>query len=178
MPYERFEDFAPVRRFQPTLALAPDGSSVIYAANEGGRSNLWRHDIESQKSTQLTTFTEHAVREVAWSPDGSRLVFTADHHGDEFHQVFIMDADGGEPVALTDAPAVQHQLGSVETFSGDGRFIVYAGNDRDPTCQDILVRDLTTGHIDRIITADGLHFPIAFSPDGRQVAVVLMKSEH
>jgi dipeptidyl aminopeptidase/acylaminoacyl peptidase len=176
MPNERFEDFAPIRRFQPTLALSPDGSSVIYGANEGGRSNLWRHDVVTQTSTQLTSFTDHAVREVAWSPDGSRLVFTADHHGDEFHQVFLMDADGGEPTALTDAPTVQHHLGMVETFSADGRFIVYAGNDREPTCQDVLVHELATGHTDRIIAADGMHFPIAFSPDGRRVAAVQMNS--
>jgi dipeptidyl aminopeptidase/acylaminoacyl peptidase len=176
MPNAAFEDFAPVRRFQPTLALSPDGSSVIYAANEGGRSNLWRHDIESKTSTQLTTFTEHAVREVAWSPDGSRLVFTADHHGDEFHQVFVMDAASGDPVALTAAPTVQHHLGMVAAFSADGRFIAYAGNDREPTCQDVMIRDLTTGETDRIVTADGLHFPIAFSPDGQHVGVVRLKS--
>ncbi|MDQ1465166.1 MAG: hypothetical protein QOC73_2107 [Actinomycetota bacterium] len=172
----RYADFAPVRRFQPALAMSPDGAAVAYASNASGQSNLWRQDVDSDQATQLTHFTERAVRNVAWSPDGVRLVFTADHQGDEFHQVFVMDADGGEPRALTAAPSVQHQLGIIETFSPDGRFIVYAGNDRDPTCQDVLVHDLTTGDTRRIVTADGMHFPTAFSPDSRLVGIVRANS--
>ena len=71
---------------------------------------------------------------------------------------------------------MQHQLGIIETFSPDGRFIVYAGNDRDPTCQDVLLHDLTTGDTRRIVTADGLHFPAAFSPDSRVVSVIRANS--
>ncbi|MDX6311645.1 MAG: hypothetical protein QOF44_1109 [Streptomyces sp.] len=171
-----FADFAPARRFQPTLALSPDGRTVVYSSNASGQSNLWRQDIGSENATQLTRFTERAVRDVAWSSDGDRLVFTADHHGDEFHQVFIIEADGGEPRALTDAPQVQHQLAAVETFSPDDRFIVYAGNDRDPTCQDVLVHEIATGETRRVITAEGLHQPIAFAPGGRRVAAVRLNS--
>ena len=90
----RYADFAPVRRFQPALAMSPDGGTVVYASNASGQSNLWRQDVDSDEATQLTHFNERAVRNVAWSPDGVRLVFTADHQGDEFHQVFVMDAAG------------------------------------------------------------------------------------
>jgi dipeptidyl aminopeptidase/acylaminoacyl peptidase len=172
----RFADFAPVRRFQPALAMSPDGASVVYASNASGQSNLWRQDIGSDTATQLTRFTERAVRDVAWSPDGSRLLFTADHHGDEFHQVFVMDADGGEPRALTDAPSVQHQLAVVNSFSPDGRYVVFAGNDREPTCQDIVLYDLQTGETRRVLTVDGLNYAVAFSPDGRKLSAVRLNS--
>lgn len=176
MPRLAFKDFAPVRRFQPALAISPDATSVVYSSNASGQSNLWRHEIGSEHATQLTRFTDRAVRDVAWSPDGTKLVFTADHEGDEFHQVFIMEADGGEPRALTDAPKVQHHLSAVETFSADGRFILFAGNDRDQTCQDVLKLDLSTGDVERLITADGLHYAIGFSPDQRYVAAVRLNS--
>lgn len=171
-----FSEFAPVRRFQPALALSPDGRTVVYSSNASGQPNLWRQDIDSEDATQLTRFTDRAVRDVEWSPDGSRLVFTADHEGDEFHQVFVIDVEGGEPRALTDAPRVQHQLATVETFSADSRFILYAGNDRDPTCQDVLVFDLSNDSSERLVTADGLHYPNAFSPDGRFVTATRVNS--
>jgi dipeptidyl aminopeptidase/acylaminoacyl peptidase len=176
MGQHRFADFAPARRFQPALALSPDGNTVVYASNASGQSNLWRQDIDTDHATQLTHFTERAVRDVAWSPDGVRLVFTADQRGDEFHQVFIMDAHGGEPRALTDAPSVQHHLGAIETFSPDGRLIVYAGNDRDPTSQDVLVHDLNTGDTRRVVTTDGMHVATGFSPDSRFIGVVRLNS--
>jgi dipeptidyl aminopeptidase/acylaminoacyl peptidase len=172
----RFTDFAPVQRFQPALAISPDGRSVVYASNASGQSNLWRQDIGSDTATQLTRFADRAVRDVAWSPDGAKLVFTADHDGDEFHQLFVMDADGGEPRALTDAPQVQHHLATIEPFSPDGRFVLYAGNDRDRTCQDVLLVELSTGEVQRLVTADGLHFPNGFSPDQRYVAVTRLNS--
>jgi dipeptidyl aminopeptidase/acylaminoacyl peptidase len=172
----RFSDFAPVRRFQPALAISPDGRSVVYSSNASGQSNLWRQDIGSEDATQLTHFTDRAVRDVAWSPDGTKLLFTADHEGDEFHQLFLMDADGGEPQALTDAPKVQHHLATIEPFSPDGRFVLYAGNDRDQTCQDVLMVELAIGSVTRLVTTDGLHYPIGFSPDQRYVGVTRLNS--
>jgi dipeptidyl aminopeptidase/acylaminoacyl peptidase len=171
-----FSDFAPVRRFQPALAFSPDGTVVVYSSNASGQPNLWRQEIGSDHASQLTRFTDRAVRDVAWSPDGQTLVFTADHEGDEFHQIFVMSADGGEPRAITGAPKVQHHLGVIETFSPDGRFILYAANDRDQTCQDVLTLELASGRIQRLVTAEGLHYPNSFSPDGRYVAVTRLNS--
>ena len=171
-----FSEFAPTRRFQPALALSPDGATVVYSSNASGQPNLWRQEIDSDHATQLTRFTDRAVRDVEWSPDGSRLVFTADHEGDEFHQVFVMDVDGGEPRALTDAPRVQHHLAAIETFSADSRFILYAANDRDQTCQDVLLFDLADESSQRLVATDGLHYPNAFSPDGRYVVATRLNS--
>jgi dipeptidyl aminopeptidase/acylaminoacyl peptidase len=176
MTSRRFDEFAPVQRFQPALAISPDGRQVVFSSNASGQSNLWRQEIGGTVATQLTRFTDRAVRDVAWSPDGAKLVFTADHDGDEFHQLFVIDANGGEPRRLTDAPQVQHQLATIEPFSRDGRRVLYAGNDRDRTCQDVLLLDLETGDVQRIVATEGLHFPIGFSPDERYVGVTRLNS--
>jgi Tol biopolymer transport system component len=41
-PRPTFEQFAAVRRYQPTLTFSPDGSEVAYVVNTSGQFNLWR----------------------------------------------------------------------------------------------------------------------------------------
>src|SRR5690349_7091918 len=94
----RFEQFAAVRQFQPTVAYSPDGTRIAYVDNTSGQMNLSLISSGGGEPRQLTSFTDHAVREVAWSPDGTQLAFYADHDSDERHQIYIINADGGEPV--------------------------------------------------------------------------------
>jgi dipeptidyl aminopeptidase/acylaminoacyl peptidase len=172
-----FEQFTAARRYQPALSFSPDGSEIAYSTNTSGQFNLWRQSSAGGYPHQLTLFSEHAVRDIAWSPDPSTgsgqaesILFTADHHGDEFHQLYRIPARGGLPEQLTDAPRVQHYLAQ-QPWSPDGGAIAYAGNDRAPTDQDVLVRDLATGELRRVFQG-GLYFPANWSPDGRRLAVV------
>jgi dipeptidyl aminopeptidase/acylaminoacyl peptidase len=170
----RFADFAPVGKFQPALAISADGGEVVFISNVSGQPNLWHQEVGLRRAKQLTHFTENAVRDVAWSPDGRHLVFVADYQGDEFHQIYLLDLDAGgspEPRAITAAPKVQHHLAEHAAFSPDSRLIAYAGNDRDPTSQDVLVYDLVAGEHRRVVAGVGIFTPVAFSPDGRFLSV-------
>ena len=40
----------------------------------------------------------------AWSPDGSKIAFTSTHDGNQ--DIHVMNADGSDPVNLTNHPAV------------------------------------------------------------------------
>ncbi|WP_447002550.1 S9 family peptidase [Saccharothrix isguenensis] len=167
-------DFAPSRRFRSNVALSPDGASVAYAANPDGPNNLYVSPVSGGPARRITDYTDNSVRQVAWSPDGQSLLYTADRQGDEQFQLYLVDAAGGAPRRLTDA-ACQHVLGStihefraVTPFTPDGRSVVYAGNDRDPAVQDVLVQDLETGAVRRVesVAATRLH-AVSVSPDGR-----------
>src|SRR5262249_40810665 len=82
---------------------------------------------------------------------------------------------GGEPEALTGAPKVRHYLGS-EPFSPDGQRLVYAGNDRTETDQDVLVRESATGETRRLVATEGAFFAGPGSPDGGTLCVLEMRS--
>lgn len=170
-----FERYSAVRRFQPTLALSPDGSEVAYVTNTSGQFNLWRQGTDGGYAHQLTTFEDRTVREIAWSPDGEAILFTADRDGDEFHQLYVIPARGGWPRALTDAPAVQHYL-AAEPWAPDGRTIAYAGNDREPTDQDVILRDVAGGEVGRPLAGGASYFPATWSPDGSSMTAVDYRS--
>jgi dipeptidyl aminopeptidase/acylaminoacyl peptidase len=97
------------------------------------------------------------------------VIFAVDRNGDEFIQQYLLPAGGGEAEPLTDAPEAQHELGNV---SPDGRWLSYAGNDRDPASQDLLIRDLTTGEILRVPGAGGYMSPGRWSPDSSRFSAM------
>ncbi|MCD6059336.1 MAG: prolyl oligopeptidase family serine peptidase, partial [Thermomicrobiales bacterium] len=171
-PRSTFEQFAAIHRYQPTLAFSPDGAYIAYVSNASGQFNLWRQATSGGEPVQLTDYDEHAVRQVAWSPDGTTLLFTRDHQGDEFYQLHLIAAAGGEATPLTDQPQVQHFLAELAPWAPDSRRIAYAGNDREPTDQDVLIRDLTTGSTQRALAGETSYFPVAWSPDGQSLSVI------
>jgi dipeptidyl aminopeptidase/acylaminoacyl peptidase len=171
-----FDRYVPQRRFQQTVAISPDGAAVAYVNNDGGQHNLWVQPLGDGDARALTSFTEHSVRCVAWSPDGSRLVFAADHQGDEQFQVYLIDASGGEPRRLTHTDDRQFDLQD-SPFSRDGRLLVYAGNDRDEMVQDLLIHDLQTDVIRRVESVAGEFASSAHvSPDGQWLLAAVARS--
>jgi len=171
-----FEQFTAIRRYQPTLSFSPDGSEIAYVTNTSGQFNLWRQSSAGGYPHQLTTFEHQSVRRIAWSPDGQTILFTADRHGDEFHQLYPIPARGGWPEPLTGAPKAQHYLASVDAWSPDGRAIAYAGNDREPSDQDVLVRDLGLPEVVRPLAGGGYYFADAWAPDGTRLTATDMTS--
>ena len=69
------DQFTAIRRYQPTLAFSPDGSEVAYSTNTSGQFNVWRQPSDGGYPRQLTLYTEKAVRDVSWSPDGETILF-------------------------------------------------------------------------------------------------------
>jgi dipeptidyl aminopeptidase/acylaminoacyl peptidase len=161
-----FEQFTAIRRYQPALAFSPDGAELAYSVNTSGQYNLWRQSSDGGYPHQVTLSGEHAVREIHWSPDGETLLYTADRNGDEFTQVYLVSPHGGRPDQIPSEPDVQNALSWGQSWSPDGRYIAYAGNDREPTDQDVIVRDVQTGESRRPLAGDGLFFATGWSPDG------------
>ncbi len=170
-----FDQYTAVRRYQPTLAFSPDGSEIAYVTNTSGPFNLWRQASDGGYPDQLTSFEDRTVRDVAWSPDGETILFTADRDGDEFHQLYVIPARGGWPRPLTDAPTAQHYLAAAP-WSPDGRTIAYAGNDREPTDQDVIVRDVRGGEVGRPLAGGANYFPSSWTPDGSALTTVDYRS--
>lgn len=156
--------------------MSPDGGLVAYATNRDDAFNLWVQPTSGGQPRQLTAFTDIAVRQMAWSPDGRSLAFAADRNGDDQFQIYLIPATGGEPARLTSALDRQHDL-AAGPFSPDGRYLAYGGNDRDPQVGDLIIHDLHTGERRRVESAVGLALiPQFWSSDGRWLLIAGLRS--
>lgn len=170
-PQYTFQQYASTRLYTGACAYSPNGRLIAHVANTTGQFNLWTMPSGGGLARQLTAFADNTVRGLGWAPDSQQIVFTADQNGDEFHQVYLIDASGGWPQAITNAPQAQHHL-AVQPFSPDGGLLAYSANDRDATHMDVIIRDLATGETTRPFPHDGQFYGMYWSPDGRFLTAV------
>ncbi len=167
MSVPTFDQFAAVRQLR-SPHYSPRGDRFAYLSNATGLPALWSQPDGGGFARQLTNLPDLRVQSFAWSPDGSSIAFTADRHGDEMNQVFVVDAAGGWPRRLTDAPEAQFALGG---WTPDGRSVVVSGNDRDPAEVDAMLIDVASGEVDRLVTG-GQFYAGEVSPDGRSLLLL------
>jgi dipeptidyl aminopeptidase/acylaminoacyl peptidase len=166
-----FEQFFAVRRFSSVLAFTADSTNLLFSSNISGQFNLWSVPVEGGWPDQLTTFTDETVRGAGVSPTDGRIVLCADHDGDEFHQLYLIDSGRDWPEKITDEPQVQHYVGS-EAWSPDGTKFAYASNARTPTDMETWVRDLETGESRAVFGKEMFSFPGPWSPDGTKLLAI------
>jgi TolB protein len=105
---------------------SPDGSKITFGAfGLGGISSaIWVMNADGSKIHRVTPayLSAYVFNGGDWSPDGARILFNA---GREGGQVWTINADGTDPVQLTD-PSPKHDAAG--TYSPRGGNIVF---DRD-----------------------------------------------
>jgi dipeptidyl aminopeptidase/acylaminoacyl peptidase len=178
---------------------SPDGRWLAFASNRGedkAPSNLYVIPAQGGEARKLTDLKE-SVEAIEWSPDSSRIAFTArvrdDAYEEEeerkraprrfrrvFHKldsvgwtgdrrkhVFVVDLGGGEPRQLTSGD-FEHDSPS---WSPDGRQLAFDGV-RDENWDTTLINRIYVVDADggepRAITGDDASYAEpSFSPDGR-----------
>jgi TolB protein len=106
---------------------SPDGSEILFVSNKGhiyGSGGLWR-----MKAVPGSPMREIHFEETTWkarpdfAPDGSRIVF-ASYAGRNWHQLWLMPAQGGEPIPLS-----YGEFDNINPrWSKDGKSIAYISN--------------------------------------------------
>jgi dipeptidyl aminopeptidase/acylaminoacyl peptidase len=170
-----FEQFMAYRRFSAGLAFDTAGENVYFVSNLSGQFNLWRVGVHGGWPTQLTAFTDDTVRLIGVSPRDDTIAFCADHDGDEFHQLYLLDPNGGWPEKITDAPNVQHFV-SGDAFSPDGTKLAYSANARTPSDMEVWVRDLESGETDAVFGRGMFAVAGPWSPDGTKLIGIDLRS--
>lgn len=110
-----------------------EGRDISIEDDEGRFTHLWVVDGDGGEAHRVTEGDTYTVGSFAWSPDGSRLAFSATPTGrpsDSWRSdIYVADAvgTGAGPTRLTDNPGPD----SNPVWTPDGAYLVYSGNHTD-----------------------------------------------
>lgn len=140
------------------LDFSRDGQWVTYVSFPEGI--LWRSRVDGSERLQLTAIPFTAVLP-RWSPDGTRIAFSAWLPGGD-PKIYVVSRDGGNPDAI-----VQRQKGAQvdATWMADGNALVFGGSVFDAQSK-IAKVDLVTRQVTIVAGSEGMNSP-RVSPSGR-----------
>lgn len=160
---------------------APDGRRLAFVSDRGEGSHLYVMPSDRGEALALTS-GRLAPSGVAWSPDGTRLVFLARDTGSaadprvvdrsgRHTRVWLVDAAGGAARPLT--PATWEAAEAAWTPAGTA--LVIAATDR-PASDSLTARiwhlDLGADSVREITTPQGYFTDLRVAPDGRTISYV------
>jgi len=179
-----FRDEAPVARQTPSPfppALVANGPIYFqHLGDDGTRTPPGSiESVEPDGSDRRTVFEDEPMRitQLAWSPDGSRIAYVDPMPGE--HGIYVANADGTNPVRLTDGPN-----DGDPSWSPDGTRIVFSSTAYDSTIEfcdglpgqeflcptDLYTMEADGSNVVRLTTDRPAEFQPAWSPDGSRIA--------
>jgi WD40 repeat protein len=156
-------------RFQPVvmqtgpthrcLTFSPNGQTLALGNDDGSVSLC---EMPAAREVMLVRAHQTAVRSVAFSPDGRRIVTSG-----QDRQVLLWDTQSGELLRQLSNPGPNPV--QLVAFSPDGRCI--AIGEFEPSARDVVLIDPENGEVRmRLRGQDTGTTALAFSPDGQTLA--------
>ena len=119
-------------------------------------------DVEGRRLKNLTRFAGVEDSGPSWSPDSSKIAFMSSRDGND--EIYVMDADGRNPVNLTNHPSWD----SSADWSPDGEKIVFFSHREGQS--DIYVMDTDGANVVNLTNHPAEDRVPAWSPRGQWIA--------
>jgi len=183
------------------LSVSPDGSQIAYSESrwgqgkEGRSTDLWLSTTDG-KSNRRLTFDGFGAGSPIWAPSGKAIYFLGRNKSgqekapyDGSRQVWRLDPDGGQPVAMTrvkkgvsafqlspDAGSLYYKT-SKEITDGDWKDLKEKYSDLEfghgvRTLHGIRRLDLNTWRDEEVLAPESVIWEMALSPDGKKMALI------
>jgi len=144
---------------------SPDGSLIAFARSPAGSGgDIYLIDPEGGGEVVQLTNSPWTETLPAWSPDGSKILFTGELDGDG--DIYVMNADGSDPVNLTNSPG--GDAAWVGAWSPDGAKIAFSSGREGSS--NIYVMDADGSNQVRVTDSSWQDVMAAWSPDGIRIA--------
>ncbi len=155
---------------QDQFTISPDGDELIYVDLVNGKRDLWRRNFSGKDPVNLTK-TPSSEFAPAYSPDGSKLMFSSDRDETQ-REIYVMSLDTRAVTRMTN----NELHDSDGAWSPDGTKFAFTryfpGDDQQKSGGHgaIFEYDLQS-HKERQLThLGGYCGGVDFSPDGRRIA--------
>jgi serine/threonine protein kinase len=147
------------------LSWSPDGRLLATPVGNSAENfmSLATIEVETGKVNFLSPQKWYEVRQVAWFPDGSHLLFTAMEKGSSSFKIWQVSYPGGEAQALTS------DLGSYSTVSLTADFTELATVQTEVVANIWTMRGLDAAHATQITQGQNFDREPAWTPDGKLV---------
>jgi Tol biopolymer transport system component len=116
---------------------SPDGKWAVFSVTaptydaKDQSSDLWVVPVDGSAPARQLTQTKSPESGVAWSPDGTKIAFSAKRDGDDMAQIYVLPLVGGEAERVTNLT-----LGArAAKWSPDGKQLLFV-SDAFPGCTD------------------------------------------
>jgi Tol biopolymer transport system component len=167
-------------------ATSARNGRIVFTATVRGGQQLFTINPDGTELKQLSdrTFAKGSdgFENPNWAPDGSQIIFDSDFQptATNIVRIYTVNADGS---GLTAVPVAAGQFDGAPAFSPDGREISFDwdANSNPVHPQGIDIADVDGTNVRRVTkrmtTPDGYDTNSAWSPDGRWLAFVRIRTE-
>jgi dipeptidyl aminopeptidase/acylaminoacyl peptidase len=147
---------------------SPDDKQVAFVSNITGRNNIWLVSSQSGWPTQLAVSNQRQAN-IAWSPKGRWIAYNSDYDGNEQWDLFLVSADNGKVVNLTNSPEVSEEN---SVWSPDGEKLAYSVKPKHSPNYEIDVIEILTKKVTHLTSNTPVSLSnsvAAWSRDGKWI---------
>ena len=178
----------------PLMVVVDAQAQITFMSNRDGHVHprldfptfeIYVMEVDGNNQRRLTNNPNFDISP-SWSPDGKRIAFMSDRDGHVDilggllnFEIYVMDADGGNPQNLTNNPNDD----SSPSWSPDGKRIVFS-SDRDGNREgnrenyEIYVMEVDGNNQQRLTDNDFYDRHPSWSPDGKRIAFMSRRDGH
>ncbi|WP_395377027.1 S9 family peptidase [Marinicella sp. W31] len=152
---------------QSTFRFSPDGQYLSYREkDENSKRHIYVKSTKTGEVTRVIEEGEDLIGGYGWA-NNNRLVYTKDKGGDENDQLFAVDLDGKNALALTPFDGVQ--VGIIEELKDQKNYMIISMNKDNPQIFEPYKINITNGSLVKLFENKDTSNPIsgyAFDKDG------------
>jgi serine/threonine protein kinase/Tol biopolymer transport system component len=152
-----------------SMALSADGRYLAYAESDSGRESLWIRQTGTGTKAQILPPTDRRLADVAFSPDGNLVYYTAGPSDSRVAALYRISALGGAATRVLD-----NASGNV-SFSPDGKEFSFT-REESVGKSAVMAARIDGSGVRQLALCDPPRMfsdmPAAWSPDGRTIIAI------